>query len=122
MARALVAGKIRNQRTFLLRNHVEPEASALREMKDMAERAEKSDSMEELLGLEGNAARVYFGAFQGLIKVEDDEQAPRVYRMDFAGRNLRPPRDAVNALLSLGYSLLSKDLDDCVLCGGIRSV
>jgi CRISP-associated protein Cas1 len=110
VARALVAGKIRNQRTFLLRNHVEPEASALREMKNMAERAEESDSMEELLGLEGNAARVYFGAFQGLIKVEGDEQAPRVYRMDFAGRNRRPPRDAVNALLSLGYSLLSKDL------------
>jgi CRISP-associated protein Cas1 len=52
VARALVAGKIRNQRTFLLRNHVEPEASALREMKNMAERAEESDSMEELLGLE----------------------------------------------------------------------
>jgi len=110
VARALVAGKIRNQRTFLLRNHVEPDASALREMKDMARRAEESNSMEELLGLEGNAARVYFGAFQGLIKVEGDEQTPRVYRMDFAGRNRRPPRDAVNALLSLGYSLLSKDL------------
>jgi len=110
VARALVAGKIRNQRTFLLRNHVEPDASALREMKDMAGRAEESNSMEELLGLEGNAARVYFGAFQGLIKVEGDEQTPRVYRMDFAGRNRRPPRDAVNALLSLGYSLLSKDL------------
>lgn len=110
VARALVAGKIRNQRTFLLRNHVEPEAAALQEMKDMAGRAEESNSMEELLGLEGNAARVYFGAFQGLIKAEGDEQAPRMYRMDFAGRNRRPPRDAVNALLSLGYSLLSKDL------------
>jgi CRISP-associated protein Cas1 len=109
-ARSLVAGKIRNQRTFLLRNHIEPDGKALREMKEMAERAEKCDSMEELLGLEGNAARVYFGAFQGLIKVEDSEQLPRVFRMDFTGRNRRPPRDAVNALLSLGYSLLSKDL------------
>ncbi len=110
LARTLVAGKIRNQRTFLLRNHVEPHANDLREMKEMAERAEKCDSVEELLGLEGNAARVYFGAFQGLIKVEADEQVPRIYRMDFVGRNRRPPRDAVNALLSLGYSLLSKDL------------
>jgi CRISPR-associated protein Cas1 len=109
-ARSLVAGKIRNQRTFLLRNHIEPNGNALREMKEMAERAENCDSVEELLGLEGNAARVYFGAFQGLIKVEDSEQVPRVFRMDFAGRNRRPPRDAVNALLSLGYSLLSKDL------------
>ncbi len=110
LARALVAGKIRNQRTFLLRNHIEPSPIALRELKAMAERAEECGSMEELLGLEGNAARIYFGAFQGLIKVEDEEQVPRMYRMDFAGRNRRPPRDAVNALLSLGYSLLSKDL------------
>jgi CRISPR-associated protein Cas1 len=29
---------------------------------------------------------------------------------DFDGRNRRPPRDPVNALLSLGYALLSKDL------------
>lgn len=110
LARSLVAGKIRNQRTFLLRNHVEPDPRWLRELKEMAERAEECTSFEELLGLEGNAARVYFGAFQGLIKVDDGEQLPGMYRMDFAGRNRRPPRDAVNALLSLGYSLLAKDL------------
>jgi len=103
-------GKIRNQRTFLLRNHLEPDPITLREMKEMGEAAEQCSSMEELLGIEGNAARLYFGAFQGLIKVEMDEDLPRVFRMDFAGRNRRPPRDAVNALLSLGYSLLAKDL------------
>lgn len=110
LARSLVVGKIRNQRTFLLRNHVEPDPITLREMKEMGEAAEQCSSMEELLGIEGNAARLYFGAFQGLIKVEVDEDLPRVFRMDFAGRNRRPPRDAVNALLSLGYSLLAKDL------------
>ncbi len=109
-ARLLVAGKIRNQRTLLLRNHVEPDAATLREMKNMADQAEECDTLEELLGIEGNAARLYFGAFPGLIKVEADEEIPRVFRMDFAGRNRRPPRDAVNALLSLGYSMLAKDL------------
>ena len=109
-ARALVAGKIRNQRTLLLRNHVEPAPNSLRGLKEMADRAEECSSLEELLGIEGNAARVYFGAFPGFIKVERDEELPRIFRMDFAGRNRRPPRDAVNALLSLGYSLLSKDL------------
>ena len=110
LARSLVAGKIRNQRTFLLRNHVEPDALTLRGMKQMAEEAEECDSVESLLGIEGNAARLYFGAFQGLIKVEPDEVLPRIFQMDFAGRNKRPPRDAVNALLSLGYSMLAKDL------------
>lgn len=110
LARQLTAGKIRNQRTFLLRNHVEPDANALRGMKEMAERAEESASAEELLGLEGNAARLYFGQFAGFIKADPGEDMPDVFRFDFAGRNRRPPRDAVNALLSLAYSILAKDL------------
>jgi CRISP-associated protein Cas1 len=110
VARSLTAAKVRNQRTLLLRNHIEPDPRDLGELKKMAERAEESGSAEELLGLEGNAARVYFGAFQGLIKTEPDEELPGVFRFDFRGRNRRPPRDAVNALLSLGYSLLTKDL------------
>ncbi len=110
LARSLVAGKIRNQRTFLLRNHLEPDRRVMRALKEMAQDAEQCGSMEELLGVEGNAARLYFGAFQGFIKVEADDELPGIFQMDFAGRNRRPPRDAVNALLSLGYSLLAKDL------------
>lgn len=112
LARKLTAGKIRNQRTFLLRNHVEPPALAIAEMKRMAERAENCGSIEELLGLEGNAARLYFGAFAGFIKVESEDGIPGSggFTFDFAGRNRRPPRDPVNALLSLGYSMLAKDL------------
>jgi CRISPR-associated protein Cas1 len=110
LARPLTAGKIRNQRTFLLRNHIEPAPALLRGLKEMADRAEAAGSVEELLGVEGNAARLYFGAFSGLLKAEPAEDVPEVFRFDFAGRNRRPPRDAVNALLSLGYSLLTKDL------------
>lgn len=110
LARKLVSGKIRNQRTMLLRNHVEPESRVLTELKRMQERSEAAESADELLGVEGNAARLYFQAFAGMIKVEPDQETPAIFRMDFANRNRRPPRDAVNALLSLGYSLLSKDL------------
>ncbi len=110
LARDLIAGKIRNQRTFLLRNHVQPDEITLRELKKMAGRAEECESMETLLGIEGNAARLYFGAFSGLLKSDSDEDVPPAFRFDFNGRNRRPPRDAVNALLSLGYSLLAKDL------------
>jgi CRISPR-associated protein Cas1 len=110
LARELVAGKIRNQRTFLLRNHIEPDANTIAGLKSMAARAERCESMEGLLGIEGNAARLYFGSFQGLLKADPGEDLPRMFRFDFTGRNRRPPRDAVNALLSLGYSLLVKDL------------
>ena len=53
LARRLVAGKIRNQRTLLQRNHVEPERQTLAGMKEMADRAEGAGSLEELLGIGG---------------------------------------------------------------------
>jgi CRISP-associated protein Cas1 len=109
IARRLVAGKIRNQRTLLQRNHVEPDRRALAGMKDMADRAEEAGSLEELLGIEGNAARIYFGEFAGMMK-PDEEAGTGPLPFDMDGRNRRPPRDPVNAMLSLGYSLLAKDL------------
>ncbi len=110
LARRLVAGKIRNQRTLLQRNHVEPDARVLRELKEMAERGERARDLGELLGIEGHAARLYFGEFAGMIKADGDQGAPEELRFDFASRNRRPPRDPVNALLSLAYSVLAKDL------------
>src|SRR5207248_7746955 len=70
-ARQLVAGKIRNQRTMLQRNHVEPKAVSLAGLKQMVERAERARGLDELLGIEGNAARIYFGDFAGMIKADD---------------------------------------------------
>jgi len=110
LARRLVGGKIRNQRTMLLRNHTEPPEICLRQLKEMALRADGAASAEELLGIEGNAARIYFGAFDGMLKAGDEAENPAGFRLDFEGRNRRPPRDPVNALLSLGYSMLTKDL------------
>jgi CRISPR-associated protein Cas1 len=110
LAKRLVAGKIRNQRTLLQRNHVEPRPDALRDLKGMAERAEGARSAEELLGIEGYAARLYFGEFGGMLKPDDEAADGEQFRFDFAQRNRRPPRDPVNALLSLAYSLLAKDL------------
>ncbi len=128
LARALIAGKIRNQRTLLQRNHVEPPRRALVQMKCMQEDAERASSPEQLLGIEGNAARVYFENFSGMLKVQDKQTAATEsqtsdhaegqgsrngamdFTFDFQGRNRRPPKDPVNALLSLAYSLLAKDL------------
>ncbi|MBV8844760.1 MAG: CRISPR-associated endonuclease Cas1 [Bryobacterales bacterium] len=109
LARRLVAGKARNQRTMIQRNHVEPPRAVLDGLKEMADRAERASSLEELLGIEGNAARLYFGAFGGMIKLDEEREAAD-FAFDFEGRNRRPPRDPVNAMLSLGYSLLAKDL------------
>lgn len=111
LACSLTAGKIRNQRTMLLRNHVEPPKESLEKMKELAAEAERARNLEELLGFEGNAARIYFGAFSGMLKDAGEQAAETTaFRFDFHCRNRRPPRDPINALLSLGYSLLAKDL------------
>jgi CRISP-associated protein Cas1 len=109
LARQLTAAKVRNQRTLLQRNHIEPPPEALAGLKKMAEMAERAASLEELLGVEGNAARIYFANFGGMLKVEDEGDAAE-FGFDFAGRNRRPPRDPVNALLSLAYSVVAKDM------------
>jgi CRISPR-associated protein Cas1 len=106
VARDLVATKIRNQRTLLQRNHIEPPARALELLRRMASAAERAESLDVLLGIEGTAARTYFEQFAGMIKVDDDD-CPL---FDFRHRNRRPPRDPVNALLSLAYALLVRDL------------
>ncbi len=121
LARMLVSGKIRNQRTMLQRNHVEPPAGAIAFLKCMQNEAEQADSLEQLLGIEGNAARVYFENFAGMIKVDDADgtstsNSPE-FTFDFLRRNRRPPRDPVNALLSLAYSVLAKDL--AIVCHAV---
>jgi CRISPR-associated protein Cas1 len=113
VASVLVAAKIRNQRTLLQRNHVEPPRDALQRLKGLAEAAERSQAIDSLLGIEGTAARVYFQHFAGMIKVEE----ANLDTFSFEDRNRRPPRDPVNALLSLAYSLLSKDLT--IVCAAI---
>jgi CRISPR-associated protein Cas1 len=115
LARSLVSGKIRNQRTMLQRNHVEPPSRPIALLKCFVEDANRADSVDQLLGIEGNAARIYFENLTGMIKVDEPEadresNGARDFTFDFEKRNRRPPRDPVNALLSLAYSVLAKDL------------
>ena len=113
VSRKLVAGKIRNQRILLQRNHIQPSEQALGLLKALADKADAATELESLLGIEGSAARVYFSEFAGMLKAEEEDDhrvQPGQFRFDFTARNRRPPRDPVNALLSLAYSLLVKDL------------
>jgi len=115
LSRQLVAGKIRNQRTLLQRNHIEPPATALRQLKVLAEKAEVATALDILLGIEESAARVYFSEFAGMLKSDEGgdrehQGSAAEFSFDFTQRNRRPPRDPVNALLSLAYSILAKDL------------
>jgi CRISPR-associated protein Cas1 len=103
LARRIVEAKVLNQRTLLRRN-AEVSAETLNALRDSATAATRAESVESLLGYEGSAARLYFETFGTAIR----EPLREAFAID--GRNRRPPRDAVNALLSFGYALLTREL------------
>ena len=107
LARRFVTVKIRNQRTLIRRNAEAPPPFLIDRMRELVDSANEVASLESLLGIEGTAARLYFEAFGPLFRTAAG--APRL-GFDFDGRNRRPPKDPINALLSLGYALLSKDV------------
>jgi CRISP-associated protein Cas1 len=106
LARRFVRNKIANCRTLLRRNHPEAPEATLRELSALSEATEGAPGMPELLGIEGNAARLYFEAFPALIRATGGAGLG----FDFTTRSRRPPKDPVNALLSYAYSLLAKDV------------
>jgi CRISPR-associated protein Cas1 len=111
VARAMIAGKLRNARQVLLRGAREAAdetdakmltagATALRASVRNLPLANNLDSVR---GIEGDAAKVYFSAINGIIR----RDARSTFTMD--GRSRRPPRDRINALLSFLYSMLMND-------------
>jgi CRISPR-associated endonuclease Cas1 len=99
-----VAAKIANARVLLRRNG-EPGQDVLDAMAAAARQADETDNAETLLAVEGLGARLYFSAFDTMLK----EGKALGERFDFEGRTRRPPTDPVNALLSFAYTLLAKD-------------
>lgn len=103
-----IMGKIHNARWVLeraTRDHgmqvdVETLKTASLKLKKSVELAGQSQSKDELRGLEGEAAKVYFSVFYELILQQKKDFV-------FNGRNRRPPTDYVNALLSFVYTLLT---------------
>ena len=67
--------------------------------------AGKAPSIEVLLGVEGAAANRYFQNFSALLRGDPDPSLT----FDFMGRNRRPPKDPVNALLSFAYAMLARE-------------
>jgi CRISPR associated protein Cas1 len=73
--------------------------------------ADGATALAQLLGIEGDAASVYFRAFAGLLKSPEDKQsASELAPFRFEARNRRPPTDPVNAMLSLAYAMLTRHL------------
>ncbi len=112
LARSIMVGKIRNQRTLLRRNHRNLPDEVADRLTELGDAAGRANALQEMLGIEGAAARLYYEHFSGMLKGD-------ITITDFQHRNRRPPRDPVNALLSLAYAVLAKDLTVAIYATGL---
>jgi CRISPR-associated protein Cas1 len=118
IAANIVAAKMANCRSVLLRAGrdnpagVEALAPVAKRLAHQIDFARTCRSLDELRGMEGDAAGSYFGVFQRLINVPDE-----AFR--FGGRSRRPPLDPVNALLSFLYSMLAHDARSACEAAGL---
>lgn len=121
ISRAIIAGKIRNSRTVVLRGARETtDPDEVAQLGAVAESLANSlgnlkhaKDVDTVRGLEGEAAKNYFRAFSLILKPQ--------YRADFAlnGRTRRPPLDRTNALLSFLYAMLMNDCRSAVEAVGL---
>lgn len=120
VARNIVAAKIANSRTVLMRAVRDyPELSGRAELDSATARlardgmhAREAGELDVLRGIEGDSASTYFGVFNHLITAQRDDFV-------FRGRSRRPPLDAVNALLSFLYSMLINDARSACEASGL---
>lgn len=121
IARALLAGKIRNSRTVLLRGARDAHAQADRDGLVAAARhlnaslrtLKSAPDLDAVRGVEGDAARVYFAALPLLLRPDLRVSFP------FDVRSRRPPRNALNAVLSFLYAMLTHDCRGAVESVGL---
>jgi len=112
--KSIVVGKILNQRAVLtraVRDHSSTMAqadgdavtAAADRLANIVRRTEKPMDGDQLRGAEGEAGMVYFSVFDHVVRGDKPF-------FTFSSRSRRPPMDAVNALLSFVYSLLTSDI------------
>ncbi|MDR1776168.1 MAG: CRISPR-associated endonuclease Cas1 [Actinomycetes bacterium] len=112
MARGFIGGKIKNSIDLLQAHDTESclTESDFRGMRHSLEWLARADTVEELIGFEGNAAKAYFEALSKLVPPE----------FAFSGRSKRPPRDSFNSMISFGYSMLYRHVIGAVERHGLN--
>lgn len=109
VARSVIASKLIGSKSVLQRQqrNYEPSetiADVINHLTASIRLVKFAGSIDSLRGIEGDAAAAYFSVFGELIKPELREE------FNFSGRNRRPPRDPVNAMMSFVYAILGQDI------------
>lgn len=106
LAKIIVAGKLQNSKVQILRtirDHGDPAGileKSVEQLDGLLGQVDEAGDLDTVRGIEGRGAAVYFHSFSAMIRVDDGA-------FKWSGRNRRPPRDPINALLSFGYALLT---------------
>jgi len=114
LAREIVRAKLSNQINILRKRNRRLSSDSVAEVIfriRMIEKKELNNALttDSLRGQEGISAKYYFSVFNELLSNQD---------FIFTTRNRRPPRDEINALLSLGYTLLmNQTITQINICG-----
>lgn len=108
ISKLFIGGKIQNYRNILRRyerdyGSNDDVASAVQKLEVRKRDLQRVQDLNQLRGIEGDAASVYFDVFPYLILNQKSD-------FPFNGRNRRPPKDAVNAMLSFVYTLIANDV------------
>lgn len=120
IAKNCIIGKVYNARWVLercVRDHgmqidAEKVKNASDKLKHSLEAIQLCETKNQLRGIEGEAAKVYFGVFDELILQQKKDFC-------FQGRNKRPPMDNINAMLSFVYTLLTNSIASSLECVGL---
>lgn len=111
LAREVIAEKISNQRDLLKRYEKTVDADKLdktaKKLKQTADKLNSMQTLDELRGAEGLAAKFYFATFADLLDGKWKE------------RSQHPARDPVNALLNYGYAFLEREVRIAVALAGM---
>ena len=108
ISKLFIGGKIQNYRNILRRyerdyGSNDDIAEAVQALEVRKRDLNRVQDLNQLRGIEGDAASVYFDVFPYLILNQKSD-------FPFNGRNRRPPKDAVNAMLSFVYTLIANDM------------
>lgn len=110
LAKIIVNNKIMNQINLIKNFHWEREdynyEKDVIQLETVRKTLEEKTTNNEVMGVEGLCSNIYFQCFRHMLKCN----------FSFEKRNRRPPRDPVNAILSLAYTFLTKDM--CTIIEG----
>ena len=108
MARRIVDNKVRNQMTVIQKYPFEKDSYSwkpdVEKMGEYLKELPDKQTSNEILGVEGICSNIYFGAFGHMFRCP----------FEFRGRNRRPPKDPINVIISLGYTFLTKEVNNAL--------